>query len=118
MIDAWILHFATDGEGALYNLFLSGRNEEDIVLLQWDIWSLAVHDAGDVYTYYFERAVRFHAVHYGTVSECLLSQSFGMLYKGAYAVDFFAEIVHARTEYGSFHLYGVGVAWQDAVYAD
>ena len=41
-----------------------------------------------------------------------------MLYKGAYAVDFFAEIVHARTEYGSFHLYGVGVAWQDAVYAD
>ena len=27
------------------------------------------------------------------------------MYKGAYAVDFFAEIVHARTEYGSFHLY-------------
>ncbi|CUQ64811.1 Uncharacterised protein [Segatella copri] len=34
------------------------------------------------------------------------------------AVDLLAQVVHARTEYGSFHLYGVGVAWQDAVYAD
>ena len=41
-----------------------------------------------------------------------------MLYQGAYAVDLLAQIVHARTEYGSFHFYGVGVAWQDAVYAD
>ena len=41
-----------------------------------------------------------------------------MLYKGAYTVYLFAKVVHARTEYGSLHLYGVGIAWKDRIYAD
>ena len=41
-----------------------------------------------------------------------------MLNKGAYTVYLFAKVVHARTEYGSLHLYGVGIAWKDRIYAD
>ena len=41
-----------------------------------------------------------------------------MLNKGAYTVYLFAKVVHTWTEHGSLHLYGVGIAWKNGIYAD
>ena len=41
-----------------------------------------------------------------------------MLNKSAYTVYLFAKVVHTWTEHGSLHLYGVGIAWKNGIYAD
>ena len=118
LVCARIVYFATDGDGAFYHLVLTGRDEEHIILLQWYVGHLTTHDACNIDADYLQRAVGFHAMHYGTGCKCFLGESLCMFYESANAVDLFAQVVHAGTEYGSLDFYGIGITWQDRVYAN
>ena len=57
-------------------------------------------------------------MHYGTGCKRFLGESLCMFYESANAVDLFAQVVHAGTEYGSLDFYGIGITWQDRVNAN
>ena len=113
LIYTGILHLATYRERSVGHLLCLGSHKEHVVLLQWDVGYTTAHNALDVYADHLKSAVCLHAVHHGTRSDSIFCNTVGVLDERTYAVHLLAEVIHTRTEHGSLHLHGVGVACHD-----
>ena len=114
-IYARILHLSMNGDGLLLHHVLLGRDEQHILVLQWDVGNFTAEYSVDVHGYHFQRAVGFSAVHHGTGCEGTLGESVGSLYQGFDGLYVATDLIHAGTEDGTFYLDHVLITRYDGV---
>ena len=99
-----------NGDGLLFLYILSGGNEQHILVLQGNIAHGTLHDTVNIDRHHLQRTVFTHTVHHGMSREGLFRGTFAVVHQGLDAGDLLAQLVHARTEHCTLHLYHVRIA--------
>ena len=109
-VGAGIDHLAMDGDGLKVGLLLGAGHIEHVFALQCYIGYPAVQDALDVYGDDLQGTVTLQTVHHGMRGDGILSHAVGLPDERTDGAGIAVNLVHARTEHGTLHLYHIGIS--------
>ena len=104
-----------DCERLFFLNILSGRNEQHVLILQCYVSYRTIQNAFNINRDDLKGTVFAHTMNDGSSDEGFLCDSFSCLEKRANAIDILANLIHTRTENGTFDLYHILIASNDRI---